>query len=219
MQYCQKCNIQIRGSKRCCPLCQGRLSGEPGSPVFPVLPKKKVSQVTFLRICVFAALAAEVVFLSIFRLSNYQAAWTGVAMTIVILVLIDIILAVYYHSNVLKLIALEFFIAILASWLLDRHFGNKGWSLSFFIPIAFLVYPPVIVLTAKAMHRSATDFVIYLVIGALLSFLQMIPLQTGRIGFPVLAVISMALAAMILGFLLVFRFRVLKDASSKYLNT
>ena len=219
MQYCQKCNIHIRGSKRCCPLCQGKLSGEGSSPAFPVLPKKKVSQVTFLRICVFAALISEIVLLSIFRLSEYQAKWTGVAMTSVVFVLIDIILAVYYHGDVLKLIAAEFFAVLLASRLLDRHFGDNGWSLSFFIPLAFLFYPPVILLTAKAVHLSVTDYIIYLVIGALLSFLQIIPLQTGRTVFPVLPVISMAYTAIILGFLFVFRFRALKDASSKYLNT
>ena len=219
MQYCQKCNIHIRGSKRCCPLCQGKLSGEASSPAFPVLPKKKVSQVTFLRICVFIALISEIMLLSIFRLTNYQARWTGVAMTSVVFVLIDIILAVYYHRDVLKLIASEFFFAMLVSWLFDKHFGNTGWSLSFFIPVAFILYPPVIILTAKAVHLSSTDYIIYLVIGALLSFLQIIPLQTGRTGFQFLAVISMAFTAAILGFLFVFRFRALKAASSKYLNT
>ena len=219
MQYCQKCNIHIRGSKRCCPLCQGKLSGEAGSPVFPVLPKKKVSQVTFLRICVFAAFITGIILLSIFRLTDYQAKWTGGVMTFVILVLIDIILAVYYHGNVLKLIASEFFVAMLASWRLDRHFGDTGWSLSFFIPIAFLLYSPVIILAAKAVHRSVTDYIIYLVVGALLSFLQIIPLQTGRTVFPVFAVISIAFNTILLGFLFAFRFRALKDASSKYLNT
>ena len=219
MQYCQKCNIHIRGNKRCCPLCQGKLSGEGDRPVFPVLPKKKVSSVTFLRICVFAALISEIVLLSIFRLTNYQAKWTGVAMTSIMFALIDIVLAVYYHRDLLKLIASEFFLAMLASWLVDRHFGNNGWSLSFFIPIAFLLYPPVIVLAAKAVRLSLTDYVIYLVVGALLSFLQIIPLQTGRTAFPVPAVISMAFTAIILCFLFVFRFQALKNASSKYLNT
>ena len=219
MQYCQKCNIHIRGSKRCCPLCQGKLTGEGSTPAFPVIPRKKVGQVTFLRICVFAALISEIVLLSIFRLTNYQAGWTVIAMASVLLALIDMVLAVYYHSNVLKLIAMEFFVAMLAAWLYDRNLGNIGWSLSFFIPIAFLLYPFVIILVAKCMRLSVTDYIIYLIIGALLSFLQMIPLQTGKTAFPVLAVISMACMAAILGFLIVFRFRAIKDASSKYLNT
>ncbi len=219
MQYCQKCNIHIRGSKRCCPLCQGKLTGEGSSPVFPVLPRKKVGQVTFLRICIFIALISEIVLLSIFRLTNYQAGWTGVAMASVLLALADIILAVYYHSNVLKLIALEFFVAMPAAWLYDRYLGNIGWSLSYFIPIAFLLYPFVIILVAKSTHIPATDYIIYLVIGGLLSFLQIIPLQTGRTSFPVLAVVSMAVAAVILAFLFVFRFRAVRLASSKFLNT
>ncbi len=219
MQYCQKCNIKIRGSKRCCPLCQGKLTGETSSPAFPVLPEKKVGQVTFLRICVFTAIIAEVILLAVFRLTNYQAGWTGIVMTAVVFALIDIILAVYYHGNALKFTAVEFFVAMLAAWLCDRHFGNTGWSRSFFIPVAFMCYPLVIFLLAKAMDRSAQDIIIYLVIGALLSFIQLIPLQTGRTGFPLLAVISMSVSAVILAFLLVFRFRALKDASSKYLNT
>ena len=219
MQYCQKCNIHIRGNKRCCPLCQGKLSGEGSSAVFPVLPQKKVGQVTFLRICIFIALISEIVLLAIFRLTNYQAGWTGVAMASVLLALIDIILAVYYHGNVLKLIALEFFVAMLAAWLYDRYLGNIGWSLSYFIPIGFLLYPFVIILVAKLINRSVTDYIIYLVIGGLFSFLQIIPLQTGRTAFPVLAVVSIAASAVILAFLFVFRFRAVKLASSKFLNT
>ena len=33
MQECKKCKITIRGNKKCCPLCQGRLNGEPEEPV------------------------------------------------------------------------------------------------------------------------------------------------------------------------------------------
>ena len=219
MQYCQKCSIQIRGRKRCCPLCQGKLTGEPGDLAFPVLPKQKVSRVTFLRLCIFAAILAEVALLSIFRLTDYQAGWTTVAMTSVLFILADIVLAVYYHGNVMKLVTLEFFIAMLAAWLYDRHFGKAGWSLSFFIPAAFLLYPPVIILLGKTMRLIIIDYIIYLVAGCLLSFLQLIPLQTGRTYFPILAVLSMALSAALLAFLFLFRSRALRNASSKYLNT
>ena len=51
MQYCQKCWIIIRGNKRCCPLCQSNLSGEPDEDVFPDLVRKKVSSVMLTRIC------------------------------------------------------------------------------------------------------------------------------------------------------------------------
>ena len=53
MQHCSKCNIDIRGNKSCCPLCQGNLIGEPEDPAFPVLPERRLSRGMFLRICVF----------------------------------------------------------------------------------------------------------------------------------------------------------------------
>ncbi len=35
MLYCKKCNVSINGNKKCCPLCQGKLLGEPSVEAYP----------------------------------------------------------------------------------------------------------------------------------------------------------------------------------------
>ena len=64
MQICQKCNVKIRGRKECCPLCQGRLKEVEGeeNPSFPVLEKRKISNITFLKMCTFLFIASEIIF-------------------------------------------------------------------------------------------------------------------------------------------------------------
>ena len=53
MLYCGKCLIKIRGNKKCCPLCQGDLTGIPSSSVFPSLKRERISNLSLLKIFTF----------------------------------------------------------------------------------------------------------------------------------------------------------------------
>ena len=63
MQYCPKCKVKVRGYKTECPLCQGRLTGTPESPAYPVL-KKRVSRVSLLKILTFILAVIVIVMIS-----------------------------------------------------------------------------------------------------------------------------------------------------------
>ena len=67
MQICPKCKVNIRGNKSCCPLCQGKLKNVEGeaSPSFPTIKRKKISNITFLKVCTFLFVASEIVFATI----------------------------------------------------------------------------------------------------------------------------------------------------------
>ena len=53
MQYCPKCKVHIRGNKRCCPLCEGSLTGSPSDPAFPALEQRRFSFSLIFKVCLF----------------------------------------------------------------------------------------------------------------------------------------------------------------------
>ncbi len=218
MQYCPKCKIHIRGNKRCCPLCQGRLEGEASDPIFPVLTKRKVSNVSFFKICAFTWV---VLVLLMFMLDYYTGsvfAWPGVVRVAATFALADVAIGMYYHSNILKLVTIETYIGMLVGFYIDRHTGFHGWSLSWMIPSCFVALVIVTLILGSSFRLYIVDYVIYLAVDILLSLLQILPIYFGQNPFPYAAMTSVALLLGFAAFIVLFRFKDLKNASSKYMN-
>ena len=62
MQYCSKCRISIRGDKTECPLCGGRLTGEPSPGGFPVLAKKRFTHMSVVKVATFCCIMVGIYF-------------------------------------------------------------------------------------------------------------------------------------------------------------
>ena len=56
MQYCPKCRISIRGNKTECPLCGGRVTGEPEPGGFPILERNRFSHMSVVKVGTFCLL-------------------------------------------------------------------------------------------------------------------------------------------------------------------
>lgn len=222
MQYCPKCKVKVRGYKTECPLCQGRLTGTPDDPVYPVL-KKRVSRVSLLKILTFILAVIVILMLSarfilVHQIGNTDAAWPGIIITGSIVVWIDLVVAIMLRGNILKLVTFEGYAVILISYLTDRAFGNRGWDIAWTIPItlmALLIFTIVIGLVTKA-HLE--DYVYYLIADFIVAMLQIIPVikETNVFMWP--AVICIAVYLILAAAVVLFRFRDLKNASAKFLN-
>ena len=218
MLYCPKCKIKIRGNKRCCPLCQGRLEGEGEDPAFPTLKKRRVGTLTFFRICAFICIILEIGMFSAFYISGYTLRWTLIVMASVAFALFDLGVSMYFRGNVLKLITVQSYICMIASYIIDIKTGSFGWSWGWMIPISFVLLVITTIIIGNAMHLYIVDYVIYLISDVALSLLQIIPIYKGLNRSPYMAVISMALMLVFASFVFIFRFKDLQSASSKYLN-
>ena len=218
MLTCPKCNITIRGDKRCCPLCQGRLKGEPEDGAFPVLEKVPVSTVTLFRIALFGAVLAEIVFVLI---SFFNGEWIhsfGVATMAIVFGLIDLAVALYYRGNVLKLITVQAYVILVAVFIIDRHFGAHYWSLAYVIPSVLVALVIVTLLVGRIEGLMLGDYIMYLIVDVIFGLLQVIPIYKGLNPYPFVAAISIAFMVAMAAFVCIFHFRELKNASAKYLN-
>ena len=218
MMTCPKCNITIRGDKRCCPLCQGRLKGEPEDGAFPVLEKVPVSTVTLFRIAIFAAVLAEIAFVLI---SFFHGEWIhsfGVATMAIIFGLIDLAVALYYKGNVLKLITVQAYIILVAVFIIDRHFGAHYWSLAYVIPSVLVALAIATVLVGRIEGLVLGDYIMYLIVDVVFGLLQVIPIYKKVNPDPFIAAVSIAFMVAMAAFVLIFHFREFRNASVKYLN-
>ena len=112
MQYCKKCRISIRGNKRCCPLCQGELTGEPTEDAFPELGQKKISRTSALKIISFCFAAVEIAFAALYFLLDLRMLWIPLTMAGFLILWLDVVIGVYYRNNVVRNITVQFYLAM-----------------------------------------------------------------------------------------------------------
>ena len=218
MQECKKCKITIRGNKRCCPLCQGRLYGEPEDAAFPDIKKSPLTTEAIFRIACFLVVLAEIALGMICFANGSWVPGIEIAMIVLIFALGDLGVALYYKSNLVKLITVQAYIVMGGVFFVDRRWGNIGWSLAWVIPLMFIALIMATLIIARSSGLFIRDIMLYVIFDVIMGLLQAIPIRLGINRFPWPAAISIALMLAIAAFVIIFRFNDLKSASAKYLN-
>lgn len=215
MLYCSKCGISIRGNKRCCPLCQGELTGTPSEAAFPTLKRARITSLSLVKLFTFLFIALEIVWSAVGFLANFTLAWVPFAMAGTLVAWLDAVLAVYFRNNVVKNITIQVYLVMIGGFVIDRFTGFHGWSVQWLIPCCFLGLVTTTIALGRGLPLRLEEYILYLAVDMVLSLLQTIFLVMGMNAFVWPAVISMA-ALLILGVAaLLFRFRDLKNASEK----
>ena len=220
MQICQKCNVKIRGRKECCPLCQGRLKEVDGdeNPSFPTLEKRKISSVTFLKMCTFLFIAAEIVFGAINIMSEGKFSFIGPVMLGLLVAWIDILATMYLRNNLIKVFTFEVIVAIIVDYYIDRKTGFLGWSVHWMIPMTLIGLAVVTIIIAAILKLRLDEYILYIVLDFVMSLVQIIFIRNGMNRFPWPAVASIITYMILIAALVIFRFRDLKNASEKMFN-
>ncbi|HIS81197.1 MAG TPA: hypothetical protein IAB52_07005 [Candidatus Scatomonas merdavium] len=215
MLYCSKCGISIRGNKRCCPLCQGELTGTPSEAAFPTLKRARITSLSLVKLFTFLFIALEIVWSAVGFLADFTLAWVPFAMAGTLVAWLDAVLAVYFRNNVVKNITIQVYLVMIGGFVIDRFTGFHGWSVQWLIPCCFLGLVTTTIALGRGLPLRLEEYILYLAVDMVLSLLQTIFLVMGMNAFVWPAVISMA-ALLILGVAaLLFRFRDLKNASEK----
>ena len=222
MQYCPKCKVKVRGYKTECPLCQGRLTGTPEAPAYPVL-KKRVSRVSLLKILTFILAVVVIIMLSakfilVHQIGNTDSSWPGVVITASLVVWVDMVVAIMLRGNILKLVTFEAYAVMLISYCTDRVFGNRGWDIAWTIPMTLIALLCFTILIGIVTRAHLEDYVNYLIFDFVVAMIQLIPIirETNIFMWP--AVICVALYLILAAAIILFRFRDLKNASAKFWN-
>ena len=220
MQICPKCKVNIRGKKSCCPLCQGQLKdvqGEVGAS-FPTLKKKKISNITFIKMCTFIFASLEIVFAAINIMTRREYAPIGLIMLGLLAGWITLLTTMYLRNNLLKVITWEVIVAIIVDIYIDVKTGFLGWSLSWMVPLTLIGLAFATIIIAKVMKLRLDEYILYIIFDLVMALLQIIFIRNGKIVQPWPAAISIVVYLIIFVGVLIFRFRDLKVASEKMFN-
>ena len=220
MQICQKCNVKIRGRKECCPLCQGRLKEVEGedNPSFPILEKRKISNITFLKMCTFLFVASEIIFGAINIMTAGEFSFIGPVMLGILVAWIDVIATMYLRNNLIKVITFEVIVAIVVDYYIDIKTGFHGWSINWMIPMTLIGLAIATIVIAMVLKLRLDEYILYIVLDFVMALIQIIFIRNGMNSFPWPAVASIITYMIIIAALVIFRFRELKNASEKMFN-
>ena len=218
MQYCPKCRIMIKGDKTGCPLCGGRLTGEPEPGGFPVTQKRRFSHMSVVKIATFCCLSLFIILTALEILYGFTLTWVPFVVMVILIAWADLMVGIYFRNNIIKIFAIETYLIMAACVIIDLVTGWRGWSVAFVLPIGFIVLVFMTIAVGQGANLRLEEYIIYLAVAMLLSMLQIIPVLSHANPVILPAVISMALLLILGCAAVIFRFRDLRSAVEKMFN-
>lgn len=175
MQFCEHCNVHIRGNRKYCPLCQNSLSGTGSEQeeTFPVIPVTYQYNL-ILRVMLFISICAVVVSIAINEMFPVDVNWPMFIIAGLLCMWLSVAIVIRKRHNIPKTILWQVaFISVLAViW--DWRIGWRGWSIDFVIPAACVIAMIVMAITAKIMKLGVRNLMIYFLLDGLFGIVPII---------------------------------------------
>ena len=186
MLTCQHCRIQLRGEYQRCPLCQGSLSGQADPEVFPLLHNLQHRRYTLLmHTLLFSSIVISVICLAINFLHPFRVFWSLFVVAGLACLWLCVWAAYRKHHNIPKTILWQAAICSLLSILWDYATHWHGWA-------------------AAILKLHPEDYMIYLLLAALLSVIPLLMLIFGQVRVRYPSVICVACSIISLAALAIF---------------
>lgn len=181
------------------------------------LPSPKVSFKLMIRMVTFVCISLEIL-LGAAQIISGGSGWFLAAMIFVLLAWADFRIAVYYRSNLIRMLTIQGYI-IMAACLIIANISKTGsWAVTWVVPLMFCLLIAVTFAAAKAQEMDLHEYILYPAFDVLMSLLQIIPIAQGTNPMPAPAVLCIALMLILVSGLIIFRGRMLREAAEKYLH-
>lgn len=163
MRYCNKCKINVAGSRNKCPLCQSNLVGEEtSSDKFPKIQKRKSRFDFASRLFVVISAAIIIVCTIINYIIPQSGVWSDFVAGGVVTLWVILIVIKKKYKNVLKCLFYETIVIALLLAVWDFYMGMHGWSMNFAIPCLFSISVITMGIVSKSLKIPPEDHGIYL---------------------------------------------------------
>lgn len=206
MQYCRNCKVNVEGKKSRCPLCQGELTGEAETEMYPAFAPPRFGSTFLVKLISFIAISAGVICLvTDFLLTDGRLSWSLISAAGILCAWLTTTVAVTYRKRVLKNITWQLFLITALSVIWDRFTGWHGWSLDFVLPCACVCAMGSIILLAKLLKMKSGEYLLYVIIGCIYGLLPFGCIAAGLVTVKYPSVICAGISVILIAALLLFR--------------
>ncbi|HHU08061.1 MAG TPA: hypothetical protein GXZ59_06945 [Clostridiaceae bacterium] len=220
---CPNCGCAIRGYKARCPLDNEPLylsadaRSDEARDVFPVA-EQKMNRLLLTRLFAFISIAAMVISIMI----NYTL---ELPINLPVMTLLGIIstwasvgAVVIRRRQISKIVTWQVTILSLLMLVWDWMLGWQAWSLNYAIPITMLAAQATLYILARALNLDSGDYMIYLLLCALLGLLPLLFLIFGWVTIQLPSVICVGVSLLMIAGALIFQGGVIKHELTKRLH-
>ncbi len=166
MQNCPKCKVSVVGNKKCCPLCQNKLSGKGDfeTESYPQISNSKYIDDFLLKIISFVAIVCITISISINFLIESSSMWSLFVVAAILSGWITAIVGISYRKKLLQNITNQLFLLTLLAVGWDYFTGWRGWSIDYVIPCSCTASLISMFALALVLKFPTTQYIFYLVI-------------------------------------------------------
>jgi len=210
MKTCEKCTVSVSGNFEKCPLCQNTLTGETKKhnehneyETFPFIPLAIHKHNLLFRLLILCSVALVIISFIINWMLPKSGLWSLFVVAGVICVWISLLIALRKRHNILKNLAYQVTIISILAVLWDISTGWRGWSVDYFIPIAFASVMAATSVIARILKMPTEVYMVYSILLILYGIIPVIFVLSGLsvIVYPSLICVAgslLSLAALII---------------------
>lgn len=218
MLYCPLCQVKVAGNKRCCPLCEGQLTGtpEPESEVFPqVIPPHKLARIArrMITLCLFIVVLGCIQVESVWHpVSN----WPFLVIAAVGCLWLSVMLGISRRRMLMQNLTAQAILFSVLAVLWDHGTGWRGWSIEWVNPILIMSALSALLLLKVILRVPMVEAVAW--IGMLSLFGWIVPLvlllfHKLQVVWP--SILCCALSFVVVVVLVVFFHRYMKEEAER----
>lgn len=222
---CSSCQVNVRGTKKICPLCglplilnrENQAVNGPHKDFFPHIPPR-ISRIAAWRWLLFATISAIVIAFAIDNIFPTRVDWFRLMLLSVGTMWAVFLTVLRKRHNLSKSIVWQLTLLSLLALIWDRITGWRGWSVNIAVPLIILGAQLAMFILSRVMRLEPGDYIVYFVLAAIMGTVPAVFILTGLITFTLLAAIAVIVSVIFLSYILIFRWSVLRDELAKRMH-
>ena len=211
MRKCLKCNVAIASDTDICPLCKTPINKGKSYDVFPKIAYNYKHHNLLLNILKVCSIIAILLCLFLNYTINKTVSWAWFVIAGICSFWLTLTTALKGRNHFMKMLFAEMILIIIVSILWDYFTGFNLWSINYCLPFLCSVYTISILIMRIFRAKLAKDFIFYATINSMIGLVPGIFLMFGDVSVVWPSYISVIISIVVLGFLLVFNHRQVKN--------